>query len=185
MPKNTFIKEFLNKKKMVGSVMPSSKFLSKKMVDHLNFKSAKLIIELGPGTGVITERIIEKLGTNSKLLVIELNETFYKDLKKRITDKRVTIRKGSAADLSDFINDIEFDKADFIVSSIPLAVLPNTLRKRIVIAVNKHLDQKGTFIQFQYTLQSLKLLKKVFKNVSIKHCLFNIPPAFVYTCKKQ
>ena len=65
---------------MVGSVVPSSKFLSRKMLDHLNFKSAKLVVELGPGTGVFTERIIEKLGKDCTLLIIELNDKFYKDL---------------------------------------------------------------------------------------------------------
>ena len=64
---------------MVGSVVPSSKFLSRKMLDHLNFKQAKLVVELGPGTGVFTQRIIEKLDEESKLLVIELNDAFYRD----------------------------------------------------------------------------------------------------------
>lgn len=170
---------------MVGSVVPSSKFLSRKMLDHLNFKSAKLVVELGPGTGVFTERIIEKLGKDCTLLIIELNDKFYKDLKKRITDKRVYIRKGSASDLHKFMKELNIEKADFIVSSLPLAIIPSTLRKRIVIEVNHKLEKNGEFIQFQYSLQSLKLFKKVFKQVSIRHCLFNMPPAFVYSCKKQ
>lgn len=170
---------------MVGSVVPSSKFLSRKMLDHLNFKSAKLVVELGPGTGVFTERIIEKLGKDCTLLIIELNDKFYKDLKKRITDKRVCIRKGSASDLHKFMKELNIEKADFIVSSLPLAIIPSTLRKRIVIEVNHKLEKNGEFIQFQYSLQSLKLFKKVFKQVSIRHCLFNMPPAFVYSCKKQ
>ena len=170
---------------MVGSVVPSSKFLSRKMLDHLNFKSAKLVVELGPGTGVFTERIIEKLGKDCTLLIIELNDKFYKDLKKRITDKRVYIRKGSASDLHKFMKELNIEKADFIVSSLPLAIIPSTLRKRIVIEVNHKLEKNGEFIQFQYSLQSLKLFKKVFKQISIRHCLFNMPPAFVYSCKKQ
>ncbi len=155
------------------------------MLDHLNFKSAKLVVELGPGTGVFTERIIEKLGKDCTLLIIELNDKFYKDLKKRITDKRVYIRKGSASDLHKFMKELNIEKADFIVSSLPLAIIPSTLRKRIVIEVNHKLEKNGEFIQFQYSLQSLKLFKKVFKQVSIRHCLFNMPPAFVYSCKKQ
>lgn len=170
---------------MVGSVVPSSKFLSKKMLDHLNFKKAKLVVELGPGTGVFTQRIIEKLDKESTLLVIELNDKFYEDLKNKISDKRVIIRKGSASDLSKFLSELKIEKADFIVSSLPLAILPKTLRKRIVIEANNLLKENGEFIQFQYTLQSLKLFRKVFKKVSIRHCLFNIPPAFVYSCKKQ
>ncbi|MGB1453174.1 MAG: rRNA adenine N-6-methyltransferase family protein, partial [Crocinitomicaceae bacterium] len=60
---------------MIGSVVPSSKFLSKKMLDHLDFSSAEFVVELGPGTGVFTDRIIEKLGKDTTLLVIELNDT--------------------------------------------------------------------------------------------------------------
>jgi phosphatidylethanolamine/phosphatidyl-N-methylethanolamine N-methyltransferase len=83
------------------------------------------------------------------------------------------------------MSELNIEKADFIVSSLPLAILPKTLRKRIVIEANNRLNIDGEFIQFQYTLQSLKLFKKVFKKVSVRHCLFNIPPAFVYSCKKQ
>ena len=117
-------------------------------------------------------------------MVIELNDTFYKDLKNRITDKRVHIRKGSASDLQKFMNELNVVQADFIVSSLPLAMIPDILRKRIIIEVNAQLNDQGEFIQFQYSLQSFKLFKKVFNKVSVRPCLFNMPPAFVYSCKK-
>ena len=142
-------------------------------------------VELGPGTGVITDEIIKRLKPNTQLLVIELNDTFYMDLKSRISDPRVTIKKGCATELSRFINILGMEKADYVVSSLPLAILPHILRKRIVIDINTHLKPNGSYIQFQYTLQSLKIFKKVFKKVSIKHCLLNVPPAFVYTCKSK
>ncbi len=185
MSKSTFIREFFDKKGMVGSVTPSSRFLTQMMLRQIEFEDSKLIVELGPGTGVITDEIIKKLKSNTQLLVIELNETFYKDLKARISDPRVTIQKGCATDLPLFMNALDIEKADYIISSLPLAVLPKILRKRIVLDINTHLNSKGRYIQFQYTLQSLKLFKKVFKKVSIKHCLLNVPPAFVYSCQRK
>ena len=155
------------------------------MLRGVDFEDTKLIVELGPGTGVITDEVIKQLKPNTQLLVIELNDTFYKDLKTRISDPRVTIRKGCATDLPLFIHALGMEKADYIVSSLPLAILPHTLRKRIVLDINTHLNPKGSFVQFQYTLQSLKLFKKIFKKVSIKHCLLNVPPAFVYTCQSK
>ena len=155
------------------------------MLDHLDFSSAEFVVELGPGTGVFTDRIIEKLGKDTNLLVIELNDTFHKDLKSRIKDKRVHIRKGSASDLQKFMNELNMVQADFIVSSLPLAVIPDILRKRIVLEANAQLNDNGEFIQFQYSLQSFKLFKKVFNKVSVRPCLFNMPPAFVYSCKKN
>ncbi|MBL6660844.1 MAG: SAM-dependent methyltransferase [Crocinitomicaceae bacterium] len=155
------------------------------MLDHLDFSSAEFVVELGPGTGVFTDRIIEKLGKETTLLVIELNDTFYKELKSRITDKRVHIKKGSASNLQKFMNDLNMVQADFIVSSLPLAVIPDIIRKRIVLEANAQLNDNGEFIQFQYSLQSFKLFKKVFNKVSVRPCLFNVPPAFVYSCKKN
>lgn len=185
MSKSTFLKEFFDKKGMVGSVIPSSRFLIQMMLRRIDFENTKLIVELGPGTGVITDEIIKQLKPNSQLLVIELNDTFYKNLKTRISDPRVTIKKGCATDLPRFINALVMEKADYIVSSLPLAILPHILRKRIVLDISTHLKPNGSFIQFQYTLQSLKLFKKIFKKVSIKHCLLNVPPAFVYTCQSK
>ena len=185
MSKSTFLKEFFDKKGMVGSVIPSSKFLIQMMLRKVEFENAKLIVELGPGTGVITDEIIKRLKPNTQLLVIELNDTFYMGLKSRISDPRVTIKKGCATELSRFINMLGMEKADYVVSSLPLAILPHILRKRIVIDINTHLKPNGSYIQFQYTLQSLKIFKKIFKKVSIKHCLLNVPPAFVYTCESK
>ncbi len=185
MSKRTFIKEFFDKKGMVGSVVPSSRFLTQMMMRQINFDDCKLIVELGPGTGVITDEIIKKLKPKTQLLVIELNDTFYNDLKNRILDPRFDIKKGCATDLSAFMNSLNLDKADYIISSLPLAVLPSNLRKRIVLDIKNNLNTDGKFIQFQYTLQSLRLFKKVFKKVAIKHCLLNVPPAFVYTCHRK
>jgi phospholipid N-methyltransferase len=163
LSKSTFLKEFFDKKGIVGSVVPSSRFLIQMMLRRIDFENTKLIVELGPGTGVITDEIIKQLKPNSQLLVIELNDTFYKNLKTRISDPRVLIKKGCATDLPRFINALGIEKSDYIVSSLPLAILPHILRKRIVLDISTHLKPSGSFIQFQYTLQSLKLFNKYLK----------------------
>ena len=56
--KKSFIAHFLKERKMVGAMAPSSKFLAKKMLARIAFDQAKVIVELGPGTGVFTQRII-------------------------------------------------------------------------------------------------------------------------------
>ena len=71
--KRSFLKQFLKEKKMVGSMTPSSRFLAAKMLENVNLETAEVIIELGPGTGVFTEKIISKLSPNARLLVFELN----------------------------------------------------------------------------------------------------------------
>ena len=81
---------------MIGSVRPSSSFLAEKMLKHIDFNTDKIIVELGPGTGVFTEKIIAKMGVDSKLLVFELNKTFIRNLRKTIKDDRVILINDSA-----------------------------------------------------------------------------------------
>ncbi|NRA11736.1 MAG: methyltransferase domain-containing protein [Crocinitomicaceae bacterium] len=180
--KGSFIKQFFKDKQMVGAVAPSSRFLGRKMLENINFDKAKLIIELGPGNGIFTDIILQKMAPDAKLIVFELNEDFYKALSGRVSDPRVEILHESAEFMGKYIP--EGVEADCVVSSLPLMVLPEVLRVNIVNTSHKVLKPKGQYIQFQYSLQSKKLLKSIFSTVSIKFTARNIPPAFVYTCHK-
>ena len=178
-----FLKEFFKDKKMVGAVSPSTKFLGSKMLSSVDFEKARIIVEFGPGTGVFTDMIISRMHPKAKLIVFELNENFYESLRERIEDSRVQLTHDSAENLSRYLN--ENEKVDVIVSSLPLMVFPPELRESVVQAANKGLREDGKYIQFQYSLQSKKLLESVFKSVKVKFALKNFPPAFVYTCRKQ
>lgn len=185
MSKKSFIKEFFKQNKMVGSLIPSSRFLAKKMLQNIPFQTAKVIVELGPGTGIFTEKIIEKLESNTHLVVIELNDVFYHNLASKITHKNCHIVHGSASDLTKILQDLGFEKADCVVSSLPLTNFPKELRIEIMKGVTDCLRPTGTFIQFQYTLQSKKHFQRIFKHVSINYAAFNFPPAFVYCCSNS
>ncbi len=186
MAKRNFIKQFLKDKKMVGAVTPSTRFLGEKMLENIDFKTAKLIIELGPGTGVFTDVIIERMMEDATLIVFELNDNFYDALNARIKDPRVKVVHDSAEFVQKYMNEIEENlKADVIVSSLPLMVFPEDLRKNVVDASYDALKNKGKYIQFQYSLQSKKLLESLYHSVSVKFTVKNFPPAFVYTCVKS
>ena len=76
------------------------------------------------------------------------------------------------------------EQADVVISSLPLMVFPETLRKNVVSESYKSLKKDGIYIQFQYSLQSKKLLEATYKKVSLSFTIKNLPPAFVYTCYK-
>ena len=184
MKKRLFLKQFFKQKKMVGAVAPSSRFLAHKMLNHLPLSTAKVIVELGPGNGVFTKKIIKEMGENTQLIVIELNDLFYNELSSTIQDPRVHIFHDSANKIGDFIKQIGQDKADIIISSLPLANFPEDLKTDLLDSIHNSLDEKGTFVQFQYSLQSKKAIKKRFVKTKITYTPFNIPPAFVYSCMK-
>jgi phosphatidylethanolamine/phosphatidyl-N-methylethanolamine N-methyltransferase len=185
MSSNTsFLKSFFKEKRMVGALAPSSKFLAKKMLKHVNFSEAKLIVEFGPGNGVFTKKILEKMLPSAKLIVYELNETFFQKLVDEITDKRVILINGSADSVYDYVQANQLGEVDYVISSLPLANFPKALIESILNASDKVLKPEGKYIQFQYTLTQRRHLKKVFKNMSLNFALFNLPPAFVYTCSR-
>lgn len=182
--KKNFRKQFWKDKKMVGAMAPSSKYLAKKMMENIDFKAANVIIELGPGTGVFTDEIISQMNEQSHLLVFELNDVFYDVLHKRINDPRVHIIHDSAEHIEKHLSAYNLEKADVVVSSLPLAVFSEELRSNVLKASYDSLHTHGKYIQFQYSLQAKKLLKKLYPKVSISFTPFNFPPAFVYTCDK-
>lgn len=182
--KKNFRKQFWTNKRMVGAMSPSSKYLTKKMLESIDFSQSKVLVELGPGTGVFTDEIISRMAPDAKLLVFELNDLFYENLSKRISDDRVQIIHDSADQIENYLTKSNLTVVDVVVSSLPLAVFSEDLRSSVLKVAYNSLGPKGKFIQFQYSLQSKKLLKSFYKNVKIGFTALNLPPAFVYSCEK-
>lgn len=154
----------------------------KKMLKPIDFKSAKCILELGPGNGVFTKGILDRMSADCKLISFELNEHFCDYIKNQINDHRFTLLNRSAEDIQDVLKEFGIGKADYIVSSLPLAVIPTEIKSNILDGAKKALTEKGKYIQFQYTLNAKKLLEDRFSEVKIDFTPVNIPPAFVYRC---
>lgn len=178
-----FLKEFFNNKSEIGAVAPSSKRLGKKMYGNFDFQNAKCIVEFGPGTGVFTREVIKRMNPNCTLIIFETNESFYLKLKGEISDDRVLIYNESAENISTILNEQGFKEADYILSSLPLAVIPSSIKENIINASVEVLKKGGAFVQFQYSLNALKLLKTKFNNVKLAFTVVNVPPAFVYKCE--
>jgi phospholipid N-methyltransferase len=182
--KSSFLKQFFKQNKMVGSMTPSSRFLAAKMLNHIPIKEAKVVVELGPGTGVFTEKILEKIGATTQLIVVELNDDFFNTLESKFHHPNLHLKHGSADQIGFYLKELGFEKADLIISSLPLANFPSELRKNVIEKAKECLDDSGKFVQFQYSLQSLKTLKRNFHSVKVNFTALNFPPAFVYTCSK-
>lgn len=183
--KSAFLKQFWQEKKMVGAMSPSSKYLAHKMLKNIDFKKSRVIVELGPGTGVFTKKILEEMSAEAKLLVFELNDTFYEALKQEIQDPRMVLIHDSAEHIQRYLQQESLLHADYVVSSLPLANFPNKLKSNVLNASYDALKNHGKYIQFQYSLNSRKALEDRFQAVHISFTPLNFPPAFVYTCVKE
>lgn len=154
------------------------------MLEEIDFKNCKAVVELGPGDGVFTKKILENLPADSKLFVFELNDTFYNNLKNNISDSRMILIHDSAEKIQDYLSQHAIDKADAVISSLPLAVFSPELRNACLVNAHHALKENGLYVQFQYTLQAKKYITQIFDETKIKFTALNFPPAFVYTCIK-
>ena len=169
---------------MVGAISPSSPFLTEKMLEDIDFTSQKILVEIGPGTGVFTKRILEKMSSDCKLLVFELNTEFYDILLTQFNDERITFINDSAEKLEHYLTQLQFQKVDVIISSLPLSNFPQRITLKLLRTFQRNLKEAGKFIQFQYSLKQKKELEHVFSKVTITFTALNFPPAFIYSCRK-
>ncbi|MDP5008838.1 MAG: methyltransferase domain-containing protein [Glaciimonas sp.] len=146
-----FAQEFFNKPGALGAVWPSSGRLASRMAAHVPETGQGLVIELGGGTGAVTQALLEYGITLERLLVIERSPIFVQHLRLRFPG--LTIVQGDAAQLSDLIP--ADTKIDAIVSSLPLRSLPNDEAKAILAQWRHVLAVRGILIQFTYDLRSM------------------------------
>jgi 16S rRNA A1518/A1519 N6-dimethyltransferase RsmA/KsgA/DIM1 with predicted DNA glycosylase/AP lyase activity len=180
--KKEFFTEFLKPvKNNIGAVAPSSKYLVKKMVDPIDFTKVKCIVEFGPGTGSITLELLNRMPQDAILIVFEINKEFCEKLKE-INDSRIRIISDSAENLETYLKKNNIARVDYIVSSLPFSLIPNTIVRNILKIVKRVLNPKGAFIQYQYSLNAYTKLKNTFKKVDLNFTPINLPPAFIFTC---
>ncbi len=175
-----FLKTAIKDFKTIGAVAGSSPHLIEEMLEPVPFASARNIVEMGAGDGRITDAIIRHLHHDSRLLVFELNDEFFARLS-RIEDPRVQCLNRNAADLLEWVQP---DSVDAVISALPLAFIGKSEKSRILRAASESLKPGGLFVQFQYSLTDLGLLRRHFGHVGVRFELLNIPPAFIYVCTK-
>lgn len=191
LKKSLLLKRFLKNPAQIGSLYPSSSALCQEMISGIDIESAAHVVELGPGTGVITSKILTSMNHNSNFIAIELDAHIYKAFKKHLP--LVKIYNDSAVNLSSILKDEGILHVDAIVSGLPWAAFTYSLQKQILSEVIKNLSPDGYFTTFAYVQGALlpsarrfkKLLNHSFANVETSEIVWNnIPPAFVYRCRK-
>ena len=178
-----FILQYVTKPRTVGAVLPSSKYLARKMVAQVDFDVASFIVEYGPGTGVFTDEILGRLKPGARLILLERNAGFAKRLAIKYENaQHVTVINDTAEQIGKYLRIQGVPKADCILSGLPFASLPQEVSESILKETKKHLSDGGKFITFQYTLFRKSFFAKHFCEISITREIRNIPPAYVLCC---
>ncbi|NOU86352.1 methyltransferase domain-containing protein [Paenibacillus sp. LMG 31460] len=177
-----FLQKFVEDPKYVGSIIPSSRFLSRKMVNSVAWQDVRTIAELGSGTGAITQVIQSRVLESAKVILFEKDELMNRRLKELYPYYSCY---SNACDLRKVMQKEEIAHFDCIISGLPFFNFPEDMRNALVNQIWDTLKPGGIFVAFQYSLQMKKHLSDIFYIESIKFVPLNFPPAFVYVCRKK
>jgi phospholipid N-methyltransferase len=177
-----FARNFFKYPSMLGSIVPSSRFLVKDLMSEIDWDRARVLVEFGPGVGTITREVLKRMRPDAVLVVIELNEEFVQYLGATIRDPRLRIVHGSAAHVRRILAEQGLAPADCIISGLPYSLLPEELRKEIVAESRQALKAEGSLLVFQFSPSVLPYLKSSFSSVKLGFQLLNILPARIFHC---
>jgi phosphatidylethanolamine/phosphatidyl-N-methylethanolamine N-methyltransferase len=180
----TFFNEFLKHPSQICSIIPSSRFVERRIVETAGVASAKSIIELGPGTGGTTRAILRAMGPQAKLLSIEINPSLY-ELVNRIRDDRFIVHHGSAENLQEIISTYGLNAPEVFISGIPFSTIGRSTGSKILAALSSALVPGGRFVAYQVSSQVASVCRPFLGEAQVEMQIFNIPPVRIYRWEKD
>ena len=180
-----FFQAFLRKPKEVGSIIPSSRFLMRRVAREARVDRARLVVELGPGTGGSTRALLRAMRPDATLLAIEINERFARLIASSVRDPRLIVHVGSAEDISSALKQHGLPAPDVVLSGIPFSTMPKGLGLAIVREVHHVLAPGGRFVAYQVRDRVEILGRQIFGPARVQTELLNMPPMRIYRWEKQ
>jgi phosphatidylethanolamine/phosphatidyl-N-methylethanolamine N-methyltransferase len=178
-----FLRSWIEKPLHMGAVMPSSKLLARTMAQYVAVDSKGPVIELGPGTGAITNALLEHGVDQKRLVLVEYNPGFCALLRDRYPQARVV--QGDAYALRESLGDLLDAPASAVVSGLPLVTKPMLTRLKLIRDAFVALAPGAPFVQFTYSVAPPipKSLPGVSTEAS-ERIWMNLPPARVWVYRK-
>ncbi|MGB3798341.1 MAG: methyltransferase domain-containing protein, partial [Lewinella sp.] len=144
-----FFREALKNFRSTGAIARASPALIKHLIGSIPSDRPLTVVELGPGEGCVTRALLDTLHPNSTLTAFEINPAFVRRLQV-IQDPRLRIIASGADRVTDHFGPAT---VDYVVSSLPLSMIDQPVKQRIIQQSQKVLTPAGEFLQYQYALQ--------------------------------
>ncbi|HXX08719.1 MAG TPA: methyltransferase [Pseudolabrys sp.] len=174
-----FIRSWIEKPLSTGAVMPSSRVLARAMARYVDPRSNGPVIELGPGTGPVTQALVRQGVDPARLILVEFNPDFCRLLRARYPS--ATVVQGDAYRLKRVLETYVDEPAAAVVSGLPLVTKPLRTRLRLISDAMTLLAEGAPFVQFTYAM--LPPIPKELSGVRAEASeliWMNLPPARVW-----
>jgi phospholipid N-methyltransferase len=172
----------------VASITPTSSVGVKFICQRIDFGKRNVIVEYGPGMGVFTDYMLPRVSHDSRIILIEKNPDFVRELRNKYRDPRIHIFHAKADEVIPILRDSGEPYAHYILSGIPFSLFSNGYRDKVVSATYDAIAPGGKFLPYQFFVQRDHQLKhhleRYFPHVESGYFLRNIPPMRVYVAAK-
>jgi phospholipid N-methyltransferase len=177
------LKRFFQEPRQIAYVVPSSRTLTRRVADKMDFSQPRVIVEYGPGEGCHSRELLKRMCPQSRLILIELDLELIECLQRQFShNPQVTIIHGSAADVLPILQRLGHSHCDYIVSGIPFSLIPGDPKREILERTLQALrpEKHAAFLVYQVSRE----LRDGghcdhFARCETEFCLFNIPPMWI------
>ena len=176
-----FLRSFFAHPRHVGAVLPTSRRTVRETLDLADLSSARLVVELGAGTGVYTRELLARLPRDARLVAFEIDPRLAARVAGDLADPRLEVVAGSAEGIE---SHAAAGSIDVIVSALPFTSLPPAVRRRVLDASLRGLSPRGVMLVLQYSPLMRAELERVFDSVERRISPINVPPAFLFRCMR-
>ena len=174
-----FFKRFLKRPLQIASIVPSSRALVERVASKIDFERARVIAEYGPGEGVHSRELCQRMRPDTQLLLFELDSAFSRDLARQFaSDRRVHVINANAATIRTELARRRIAHCDYIISGIPFSILELEKKRDLLRQTHDALGPGGEFIIYQVT-NELRQHATEFARAESEYFLQNIPPMFI------
>jgi phosphatidylethanolamine/phosphatidyl-N-methylethanolamine N-methyltransferase len=180
-----FLGKFLRHGTAIASLAPSSPWLSRTTVRPIDWDRARVVVELGAGTGPITRVLAEKARPDCKVIVLERDPDFARLLAERFAGlANFDVIEGDVRDLSGMLADRGITRADHVVSGLPVPSFPKGLQHDLFRMVGSVLAPDGIYSQItELPWVYWRFYRRFFEEVRFAFEPRNFPPAGAYYCR--
>lgn len=179
-----FLKGMISSPDTVGSIIPTSRVTARCMADQIDLSSGLPVLELGPGTGVITKAILNHGIQAKELYCVEYSVEFTRRLRIMLPD--VNVINGDAFDLDSVLGEMSGAQFDTIITSMPLLNFPMMARKQLINDLLDRIPDGRPIVLFSYGATApVPTDGENYEVTSIKWIIRNVPPARIWAYRRK